>query len=81
MDRTDRSIRPGNELGDGLDVDRLGHVVIHAGLPRSSPVFFLSVARKGDDQDVVKTFLTQGSGNLIAIDEGQADVQQEDAGR
>src|SRR5208283_2417451 len=76
----DRSVRPGNQFGDGLDVDRLGHVVIHAGLLRSSPILFLSVARKGNDEDVMKTFLTQGSGNLIAVHDGQAYVQQEDAG-
>src|SRR5208283_3592065 len=75
----DRSVRPGNQFGDGLDVDRLGDVVIHAGLLRSSPILFLSVARKGDDEDVMKTFLTQGSGNLITVHDGQAYVQQEDA--
>src|SRR5271166_1190200 len=76
----DRSVRPGNQFGNGLDVDRLGYVVIHAGLLRSSPILFLSVARKGDDEDVMKTFLTQGSGNLITVHDGQAYVQQEDAG-
>src|SRR5271165_390352 len=76
----DHSVRPGNQFGDGLDVDRLGHMVIHAGLLRSSPILFLSVARKGDDEGVMKTFLTQGSGNLITVHDGQAYVQQEDAG-
>jgi len=55
-------------------------VVIHSRLARSLPIFFLPVSRDGDDDGVVEALFAQGPRDLIAIEKGQTNVQEDDLG-
>lgn len=58
-----------------IEVDGLGEVVVEAGLGSLLAVGLLAVSRERDQVDIV-VFLSNSSGKLIAIEFGQADVDE-----
>ena len=62
-------------------IDRLDEVVVAAGGTRAAAGLVLTVTRDGDQEEVATRFFSaQSLGDLVAIQPGQADVQQDHIG-
>src|SRR5690606_15349756 len=71
----------GGEGGeDALELDGFDEVVVEAGAQRALAVFGLAVAGEGDQAHLQAGELAGALGDLVAVHDGQADVEQDDVG-
>src|SRR4051794_552493 len=74
-------LRRGDELGEQVEIDGLGDVMVEAGGPRALPVVLLAVAGRGDEHGVPEALIVvEHRGDLVTVQAGQPDVEEEDFG-
>ena len=75
------AVRPVEERDQRVVIDGLGQVVIEAGGEGALAVLLLAVARDGDDRGLLGRLVApQLPDDLVAVQAGQADVQEDEPG-
>ena len=70
-------VRRGEQRHQGIVVDGLEEMVIAPGRPRPSEILILAVPGDGDDDERPAHLLTEPGCDLITVQAGQADVEQD----
>ncbi len=76
-------LRPARQGGEQrIRIDRLGHVVVHAGVQAALPLLHQRVRRHGDDREVLESRVrAQQPGRRVAVHLGHLQVHQDDVER
>src|SRR3954465_15927624 len=64
------------QVDDGRVIERLGEVVVEVGFVAPHPVVVPGVGRDDDEQDTRPVLAAESPGEFIAVDVGQAHIEQ-----
>src|SRR4051812_20861404 len=75
-----RGGRGREDRDEGVEIDRLGEVVIEPGFPRELAVALLSIAGNGDHRGLGEAGRAEPASEAVSVETGQTDIEEQKIG-